>query len=76
MHASETPCAAAPIHLPTIAPNIAQTTTQRANTHPLAWTPPPIRQGCRPCRSDFGLCIAHRSRFLDPDTRLHDENCR
>lgn len=26
------------------------------------------------CKS--GLCIAHRSCFLDPDTRLHDENCR
>lgn len=25
---------------------------------------------------DFGLCIAHRSRFLDPDTRLHEEKCR
>lgn len=45
MHASETPCAAVPIHLPTIAPNIAQTTTQRANTHPLAWTPPPHTSG-------------------------------
>lgn len=27
-------------------------------------------------RSDFGLCIAYRSRFLDLDTRLHEENCR
>lgn len=24
-------------------------------------------------RSDFGLCIAHRSCFLDPDTRLHEQ---
>lgn len=61
MHASETPCAAAPIHLPTIAPNIAQTTTQRANTHPLVWTPPPIRQGCRPCRCKSRLCTQKRT---------------
>lgn len=76
MHASETPCAAVPIHLTYDRPE-HRADDHRGPTHtPLAWTPPPIRQGCRPCRSDFGLCIAHRSRFLDPDTRLHDENCR
>lgn len=41
MNASETPCAAAPIHPPTIAPNIAQTTTQRANTPPWHGPLPP-----------------------------------
>lgn len=25
-------------------------------------------------RSDFGLCIAHRSCFLESDTRLHEES--
>lgn len=25
-------------------------------------------------RSDFGLCIAYRSCFLEPDTRIHEES--
>ncbi len=34
---------------------------------------PPCRLPDGP-RSDFGLCIAHRSRFLESDTRLHEES--
>lgn len=39
-------------------------------------TPYPHSHSFSGPRSKSRLCIAYRSRFLDPDTRLCDENCR
>lgn len=61
MHAAETPRAAAPIHLPTIAPEHHVDDHTEANTHPRHPPPPPTRQGCRPCRSDSRLCTHKRT---------------